>query len=102
MKLTQQIGYLGDVYLAAAGAMHATVIFADPDATGTGLYLFLYEDGVPVVVQWQGENGAYHLSASFQPGELPFACQSAEDANAWAESIGLTLNFQRPGVMLLP
>lgn len=100
--LTQQIAYLGSTSLVAAGSMHANVIFAAPDACGTGLYIFLYEDGVPIIVTWKGENGAYHLSAAFQPGENPYACRNAEDANAWAESIGLNVNFQLPGAMLLP
>lgn len=94
--LTQQIGYLGDVYMAAAGAMRANVIFADPDAAGAGLYLFLYEDGTPIIVTWKGENGAYHLSAAFQPGELLASCQNADDVNAWAESIGLNVRFMQP------
>lgn len=101
-QLFQQIGYLSDISLAAVGAVQTQVIFADAEASGAGLYLFLYEESVPVIVQWRGENGAYHLTASFQPGEMPFACQSAEDASAWAESIGLTLNFQPLGAMLLP
>ncbi len=101
-QLFQQIGYLSDISLAAVGAVQANVIFADPEASGTGLYLFLYEEGVPIIVQWRGENGAYHLNAAFQPGEMPFGCRSAEDASAWAESIGLTLNFQPLGTMLLP
>lgn len=100
--LFQQIGYLGDITLAAAGAVRTQVIFADEEASGAGLYLFLYEEGVPVIVQWYGENSAYHLTASFQPGEMPFGCQSAEDVNAWAESICLPLNFQPLGAMLLP
>lgn len=101
-QLFQQIGYLGDISLAAVGAVRANVIFADEEASGTGLYLFLYEEGAPVIVQWRGENGAYYLTASFQPGEMPFGCHSAEDASAWAESIGLQLNFQPLGAMLLP
>jgi len=100
--LTQQIAYLGTTSLAAAGSMHANVIFADPDASGTGLYLFLYEGGAPIVITWKGENGAYHLSAAFQPGEYPASCRNAEDVNAWADSIGLNVRFQEPGAMLLP
>jgi len=100
--LTQQIAYIGDVALAAVGAMHSDAIFADPDAGGTGLYLFLYEDGAPIVITWTAENGAYHLSAAFQPGEYPASCRNAEDVNAWAESIGLNVRFQAPGAMLLP
>lgn len=101
-QLIQQIGYLSDVSVAAVAAMQTNVIFADTEASGTGMYLFLYEEGVPVIVQWRGENGAYYLNAAFQPGEMPFGCRSAEDASAWAESIGLTLNFQPLGAMLLP
>lgn len=100
--LTQQIAYLGDAALAAAASMHGSVLFANEDAAGTGLYLFLYEDGVPIIVTWKGENGAYHLSAAFQPGENPYACRSVGDANAWAASIGLNVRFQLPGAMLLP
>lgn len=100
--LFQQVGMLSAVSVAAVAALQTNVIFADPEASGTGLYLFLYEEGVPVIVQWHGENGAYYLNAAFQPGEMPFGCRSAEDASAWAESIGLTLNFQPLGAMLLP
>lgn len=101
-QLTQQIGYLGDSYLAAAGSMHSSVIFADAEASGNGLYLFLYEDSTPIIVTWRGENGAYFLSAAFQPGEYPAACRNADDANAWAASIGLNLRFRLPGEMILP
>ena len=100
--LTQQIAYLGDSTLAAAGSLHATVIFANEESNGTGLYIFLYEDGVPVIVTWKGENGAYYLSAAFQPGEFPASCRTVEDTNAWAKSIGLDVRFQEPGAMLLP
>lgn len=100
--LTQQIAYISDFALAAAGAMRSDVIFADPDASGTGLYLFLYEDSAPIIITWKGENGAYHLSAAFQPGEYPASCRKAEDVNAWADSIGLNVRFQEPGAMLLP
>lgn len=102
VRLTQQIGYLGDAYLAAAGAMHAAVIFADADASGSGLYLFLYDEGAPIIVQWSGQNGAYHLAATFQPGEFPACCRHADEVNAWAESIGLNVRFQQAGAMLLP
>lgn len=100
--LTQQLAYIGDVALAAAGALHASVIFADPDACGNGLYLFLYEDGAPIIITWKGENGAYHLTAAFQPGEYPASCRNDDDVNAWAQSIGLNVRFQLPGAMLLP
>lgn len=100
--LTQQIGKLGTAYLAAAGSLHASVIFADPDASGTGLYLFVYESGAPIIVSWTGENGAYYLSAAFQPGAFPAACRDMDDANEWAKYIGLDVRFQQPGAILLP
>lgn len=100
--LTQQVAYTGDVALAATGAMHSNVIFADPDSSGMGIYLFLYEDGAPIIVTWTGENGAYYLSAAFQPGEYPATCRNADDVNKWAQSIGLNVRFQEPGAMLLP
>lgn len=101
-RLLQEISYLSVVQLSAVSSTRSTVIFADPDASGTGLYLFLYEDGVPIIVQWRGENGAYHLTAAFQPGEKPFSCRSAEDASAWAEGLGLRLRFLPMGMILLP
>ncbi len=100
--LTQEIGMLGVTHLSAMSSLHHTLIFADETACGTGLYLFLYEDGAPIIVTWMGENGAYHLSAAFQPGEYPAFCRNADDANAWADSIGLNVRFQEPGAMLLP
>lgn len=100
--LLQLVGEMGVLPLAAMSAMQHSMIFADPDASGSGLYLFLYEDGAPIIVRWSGENGAYHLSASFQPGEYPASCRNAEDVNAWAASIGLNIRFQEPGAMLLP
>lgn len=100
--LTQEIGMLGVVPLAAVSSLHHTMIFADENASGSGLYVFLYEDGTPIVVQWQGGEGAYLLYASFHPGESLAGCQSVEDISAWAQNLGLDLNFQPLGVMLLP
>lgn len=100
--LMQQVGMLGMLPLAANSAMQHSMIFADPDASGKGMYIFLYGEGAPVIVWWAGADGAYHLSASFQPGEYPAACTDVDAVNAWAQSIGLDVCFQPLGVMLLP
>lgn len=78
-----------------------TMTFADADASGEGLYVLLYDSGMPVVITWKGENGAYFLSAIFCPGDLA-QCRNVNQVNAWAQSIGLNANFQTPGAMLLP
>lgn len=92
---------LGMQSLSAVSSVHTATIFADDEASGTGLYVLIYADSAPVVVTWTGENGAYYLSAAFHPGELA-ACRNADQVNAWAQSIGLYADFQQPGAMLLP
>lgn len=92
---------LGVSSLSAVSSLRTTTIFADGEASGTGLYVLLYADSAPVVVTWTGANGAYYLSAAFHPGELA-NCRNAEQVNAWAQSIGLNADFQQPGAMLLP
>lgn len=99
--LTQDLAMLGVSSLSAVSSLRTTTIFADGEASGTGLYVLLYADSAPVVVTWTGANGAYYLSAAFHPGELA-NCRNAEQVNAWAQSIGLNADFQQPGAMLLP
>lgn len=99
--LTQDVAMLGMQSLSAVSSVHTATIFADDEASGTGLYVLIYADSAPVVVTWTGENGAYYLSAAFHPGELA-ACRNADQVNAWAQSIGLYADFQQPGAMLLP
>lgn len=99
--LTQDVAMLGMRSLSAVSSMHTATIFAEDEASGTGLYVFIYADSASVVVTWTGENGAYYLSAAFHPGELA-ACRNADQVNAWAQSIGLYAEFQQPGAMLLP
>lgn len=97
----QAIGQIITLDEIEKSMLQHTMVFADAEASGKGLYVYLYDSGMPVVVTWEGENGAYYLSAEFHPGELA-ACRDVDQVNTWAQSIGLNANFQMPGAMLLP
>lgn len=76
--------------LAASTAATSSVIFAS-DAQGSGLFVLLYENAVPVMAAWYAENGAVSMQATFMAQEELAACQSVEDIAAWLKEQGWEL-----------
>lgn len=81
--------FLGDTSLAAVSMSTDTMIFADADVTGSGAYLLMYPEGMPVLVTWTSTNGAVYMTASFMPFEELEACQTATEASLWLTGKGM-------------
>lgn len=80
---------LGDMSLAAVSTSMDTMIFADADASGSGAYLLMYPEGMPVLVTWTSKNGAVYMTASFMPFEELAACRTATEASLWLAGKGM-------------
>lgn len=92
--MTSIIGYTGGAEtLSAVAGIQANTIFADEGADGSGMYIMLYEDGSPVIVNWAAGEDSVSMTASFHPDEAMAACQSAEDLIEWAAQYGISIHI---------
>lgn len=80
---TDLLGDMGANTLAAATAAKATMIFADAEADGSGLFILLYEDATPVMVSWYAQNGAVSMSSVFLPDDGLAAVKTGGEAALW-------------------
>ena len=94
--LSEQVGRAGGAeMLAGVSSLHASCIFADKNARGTGMYVFVFEDALPIDALWAGNEGAYEVTAFFHPLDDLNGCTSISDINTWSDEIGLELEFEQ-------
>lgn len=86
--------HLGDVSLAAVSTSTDTMILADADVTGSGAYLLMYPEGMPVLVTWTTGSGAVYMTAGFLPFEELADCGSAAEASLWFLGKGVVLQLE--------
>ena len=93
MTLASQLNAAyGTETLAAASACAVSSVFAH-GAQGSGLFIILYRESMPVFVSWYAENGAVHMQAMIVADEELAVCRNADDFNAWMQDQGMNLSW---------
>ncbi len=78
--------------LEVNGLIDASVCYAQQGVQdGYALYFLLYEDGTPVMILANQENGAVSLNGFFLPSERLSRCENVGQVALWMMSCGFTM-----------
>lgn len=88
---TMLAGRQGPMQLAASSVASRTILFADSVNPFTGLYLFIYEDKLPIMVSSCASEGAVSMTAAYLPIGALGSCRTIEDVNRFFEDAALPL-----------